>query len=84
MNTRKSSSSYGSQFGRQLWLIQRALAPLAIGLILATGYTLARGADRSPGALALTVLATAVLAFTRVNPVWVLVAAAVLGAAGLA
>ena len=65
-------------------VIQRALAPLAIGLILATGYTLARGADRSPGALALTVLATAVLAFTRVNPVWVLIAAAVIGAAGLA
>jgi chromate transporter len=65
-------------------VIQRALAPLAIGLILATGYTLARGADRSLGAFALTVLATAMLAFTRVNPVWVLVAAAVIGAAGLA
>jgi hypothetical protein len=36
------------------------------------------------GALALTVIATAVLAFTRVNPVWVLLAAAVIGAAGLA
>ena len=65
-------------------VIQRALAPLAIGLILATGYTLARGADRSAGAFALTVLATGVLGFTRVNPVWVLIAAAVIGAAGLA
>jgi len=65
-------------------VIQRALAPLAIGLILATGYTLARGADRSLGALALTVLATATLAFTRVNPVWVLLVAAVIGAAGFA
>ena len=64
-------------------VVQRALAPLAIGLIMASGYTLALGADRSPGAFALTVLATATLAFTRVNPVWVLLAAAVAGAAGL-
>jgi len=64
--------------------VQRALAPLAIGLILATGYTLARGADRSPGALALTLIATAMLAWTRVNPVWVLLAAGAAGLAGLA
>ncbi|HEX6136556.1 MAG TPA: chromate transporter [Casimicrobiaceae bacterium] len=65
-------------------IVQRALAPLAIGLILASGYTLALGADRSPGAFALTLLATAGLAWTRVNPVWVLLAAAVAGIAGLA
>jgi len=61
-----------------------ALAPVAIGLILASGYTLARGADRSPGAFALTLVATAALAFTRVNPVWVLLLAALAGVAGLA
>ena len=65
-------------------VVQRALAPLAIGLIMASGYTLAVAADRSLGAFALTVLATATLAFTRVNPVWVLLAAAVAGAAGFA
>ena len=65
-------------------VVQRALAPLAIGLIMASGYTLALAADRSLGAFALTVLATATLAFTRVNPVWVLLAAAVAGAAGFA
>jgi chromate transporter len=65
-------------------IVQRALAPLAIGLILATGYTLARAADRSPGALALTLIATATLAWTRVNPVWVLLGAAAAGLAGLA
>ena len=65
-------------------IVQRALAPLAIGLILATGYTLARGADRSPGALALTLIATAMLAWTRVNPVWVMLAAGAAGLAGLA
>ena len=65
-------------------LVQRALAPLAIGLILASGYTLARGADRSPGAFALTLLAAATLAWTRVNPVWVLLVAGVAGLAGFA
>src|SRR6185437_14653545 len=65
-------------------LVQRALAPLAIGLILASGYTLARGADRSLGALALTLIAAAILAWTRINPVWVLLVAAVAGLAGIA
>jgi chromate transporter len=65
-------------------VVQHALAPLAIGLILATGYTLARGADRSPGAFALTLLAAAALAWTRINPIWVLLVAAVAGSVGLA
>ena len=65
-------------------VIQRALAPLAIGLILASGYTLSRGADHSPGAFALTVLAAAALAFTRANPVWILLVAAAAGIAGVA
>ena len=65
-------------------IVQRALSPLAIGLILASGYTLARGAGRSPGALALTLIATAMLAWTRINPVWVLLAGAAAGLAGLA
>jgi chromate transporter len=65
-------------------IVQRALAPLAIGLILASGYTVARGADRSPGAFALTLIATAMLAWTRVNPVWVLLGAGLVGLAGFA
>ena len=35
-------------------VIQRALAPVAIGLIMASGYTIARAADHTPGAVALT------------------------------
>jgi len=64
--------------------IQRALAPIAIGLIFASGYTVAVAADRSPGAIALTLGATAALAFTRINPVWVLAVAAFVGALGFA
>ena len=70
--------------GKTRVVLQRALAPVAIGLILASGYTLARAADRSPGALLLTVAATAAIAFTRVNPVWILAAAAAAGVAGVA
>jgi len=65
-------------------IVQRALAPIAIGLILASGYTVARGADRSPGAFALTLIATATLAWTRVNPVWVLLGAGLVGLSGFA
>jgi len=65
-------------------VLQRALAPIAIGLILASGYTLALAADRSPGAFAFTLVAAAALAWTRVNPVWVLLVAAGAGMAGLA
>ncbi len=65
-------------------IVQRGLAPIAIGLILASGYTVARGADRSPGAFALTLIATAMLAWTRVNPVWVLLGAGLVGLAGFA
>lgn len=72
------------QQSRMRVIVQRALAPLAIGLIFASGYTLARGADRSAGAFALTLIAAAALAWTRVNPVWVLLVAALAGLAGLA
>ena len=65
-------------------IVQRALAPVAIGLIFASGYTLARGADRTLVAAALTAIACAAIAFTRVNPVWVLAAAALVGVAGWA
>jgi chromate transporter len=65
-------------------VVQRALTPVAVGLILASGYTLARGADRTAVAAAITALAAAAIAFTRVNPVWVLAAAALIGIAGWA
>ena len=63
-------------------IVQRALAPVAIGLVFASGWTLARGADRTLVAAALTALAVPAIAFTRVNPVWVLGAAALVGVAG--
>ena len=65
-------------------IVQRALAPVAIGLILASGYTVARGADHNAVLAALTALSATAIAFTRANPVWVLAVAATIGAAGWA
>ncbi|HXX84848.1 MAG TPA: chromate transporter [Casimicrobiaceae bacterium] len=63
--------------------IQRALAPITVGLVLASGYILARAADETLAAYAITV-ATALLALvTRVHPLWFLAVAAALGAFGV-
>jgi chromate transporter len=64
--------------------IQRGLAPVTVGLVLASGYVLARAADDGWIAYALTAT-TALLALnTRWHPLWFLTAAAALGAFGLA
>ena len=63
--------------------IQRGLAPITVGLVLASGYVLARAADETLAAYAITA-ATAVLALaTRAHPLWFLAAAAALGAFGV-
>jgi chromate transporter len=63
--------------------IQRGLAPVTVGLILSSGYILARTADHSWGAYVVTG-ATLLLALgTRLHPLWLLAVAAVLGACGL-
>jgi len=65
-------------------VVQRALAPIAIGLILSSGYTLARAADTTLGATALTAAGAAAIAFMRINPIWVLAIAALVGLSGFA
>jgi len=63
--------------------IQRAVAPVTVGLILASGYVLTRAADHAWPAFALTG-ATLVLALvTRAHPLWILAVAAFLGALGV-
>ncbi len=59
------------------------LAPVTVGLVFASAWLLARAADRE-WRLALVTIATAFVAtFSRINPLWCLVAAAALGAAGI-
>ena len=64
-------------------IVQAALVPLSIGLMGASGLILALSSDRTWVAGLLTA-ATAALAFaTRLNPLWLLLAGAFLGFAGV-
>ena len=57
---------------------ERGLAPVAVGLIAASGIIVARGADHTMAQYALTALTTVVFCTTKVNPILVV------GLAGLA
>ena len=63
--------------------IERGLAPVTVGLILASGYVLTRTADDSWQAYAITGITVAIALTTRVHPLWLLAVAAGLGASGL-
>ena len=63
--------------------IQRGLAPVTVGLILASGYVLTRTADQSSWvAYALTGVTLVVSLTSRLHPLWLLGAAGVVGAMG--
>ena len=63
--------------------IQRGLAPVTVGLILASGYVLTRTADQSsPVAYALTGVTLVVSLGSRLHPLWLLGVAGVVGALG--
>lgn len=59
------------------------LAPIAVGLIAASGFVMARAADTSPALGAATLGAAALVYFSRANPLWAIAAAAI-AAIGLA
>lgn len=64
-------------------LIQASLVPLSIGLMCASALVLAETADRNAIAVTLTVAAAILIWRTRLNPLWLLAAGAVLGFAGV-
>ena len=64
-------------------LIQKALVPVSIGLMAASGLVVAVAADGSVVAALLTLAAAVIAAVTRVNPVWLLLAGGLLGLTGL-
>jgi chromate transporter len=64
-------------------LIQKALVPVSIGLMAASGLVVAVAADGSVAAALLTLAAAVIAAVTRVNPVWLLLAGGLLGLTGL-
>jgi chromate transporter len=64
-------------------IVRRALAPLTIGLVIASGYVMARAGDVGWLSVAITAAAVAVLLRTRLSPLWILMAGGALGALGL-
>jgi chromate transporter len=63
--------------------IEHGLAPITVGLVLASGYLITRGSNDSWVAYALTALTVAVVLATRLNPLWLIGAGAMAGLAGL-
>jgi chromate transporter len=68
-----------SRWGRA---IERGLAPVALGLVFASGVIIARGADHSWKAYGVTAVSTLVFTKTKVNPLILIAAAAGAGAWG--
>jgi len=59
--------------------IQRGLAPISIGLMLAGTITIARIAVTDPRTIALAIAVTAVLLWRKINPAYLILGSAVLG-----
>ena len=64
--------------------IQRGLAPVTVGLILASGYILTRSADHTWSAYAISGATLLLSLSTRLHPLWMLGVAAAMGAFGFA
>ncbi len=66
--------------GEAAWLarLKKSLTPLAIGLMAASGYVLARAADSDALALLVTAAAAAFVVFSSRSPLWAIVAGAAL------
>ena len=62
--------------------IQVGMVPLSLGLIAASAFVLARAADHNVYAALITAVTAAVAFFTRINPLWIFVAAGALGLSG--
>ena len=74
---------FAERFRGARWnqVLRRSLVPLTIGLLLSTGYLLGH-ATPTPGGVLLTFVATLVLTYTRLTPLWLTALGAVLGALG--
>jgi chromate transporter len=60
-------------------LAKQALAPIAVGLIAASGAVMAQVADHGFLTLSVTLAMTLLVFFTRLNPLWGIAAGAMLG-----
>ena len=62
-----------------------AISPglVVLGLVIASGTVMARAADTSWRAVAVTIIAAAITLATRLSPMWMLLVGAALGGLGL-
>lgn len=63
--------------------VERGLAPVTVGLIFASGLTIARASDHSAVAWVITAIATVLLVRTKVNPLYIMAVAGLLGWMGV-
>jgi chromate transporter len=80
MVTRYSASKPDAPLGLA---IRRGLAPITIGLMLASGWILLSSADHDWRGFTLTAVTVGVVLRTRLNPLWLIVGGALLGVGGL-
>lgn len=62
---------------------ERGLAPITVGLLLASGLVITRAADHGWSAIMLSGATTILLVTTRVNPLFIMAGAGILGGLGL-
>jgi chromate transporter len=81
-----AATRYGAQRreSRFVRAFTTGLAPLTLGLLLATGWVLTDPVRDSPGAMALVPFTVLMMLRTNVSPIWLVAAGAVVGALGLA
>jgi chromate transporter len=75
----------GDRFRDAPWqrIVRRGLIPVTVGIVIASGYVLARAADNGWQAAAITGAAAGLILGTRISPLWILIAAGAIGGLGL-
>ena len=75
----------GHRFRDAPWqrIVLRGLVPVTVGIVIASGYVLARAADSHWQATAITAAAAGLMLGTRINPLWILVIAGAIGGLGV-
>ena len=64
-------------------IVRRGLVPVTVGIVIASGYVLARAADNGWQAVSITGAAAGLILGTRISPLWILVTAGAIGGLGL-
>ena len=63
--------------------VEAGVAPITVALVLATGWVLMKGATTGWPAYAISIVTAGLVLSTRINPLWLFAAAALLGLSGV-